>query len=105
VLTTAIRPLNKNFIARWPRQFRAGTGLLGWLVAKLHSRSRLEFRLLLVERIHLAPRQSLSLVEADGQRLLIATSADGAPVFYPLASPRRARTSIPKNMTLAESGK
>jgi hypothetical protein len=38
----------------------------------------------LLERITLAPRQSLSLVEADGRRFLIATSADGAPAFYAL---------------------
>lgn len=44
------------------------------------SRSRLE----LVERISLAPRQSLALVEADGRLLLVATSADGGPAFYPL---------------------
>jgi hypothetical protein len=41
-------------------------------------------RLELVERIALAPRQSLSLVEADGRLLLVATSAEGGPAFYPL---------------------
>jgi hypothetical protein len=38
-----------------------------------------------VERITLAPRQSLALIEASGQRLLIATSADGTPAFYPIS--------------------
>ena len=32
----------------------------------------------------LAPRQSLALVEAEGRRFLVATSAEGAPAFYPL---------------------
>jgi len=41
-------------------------------------------RMALLERITLGPRQALLLVEADGVRLLVATSADGAPAFYPL---------------------
>jgi hypothetical protein len=45
----------------------------------------------MVERICLAPRQTLSLVEADGQKFLIATSPEGAPAFYPLSSPVRYR--------------
>jgi hypothetical protein len=38
----------------------------------------------LVERITLAPRQSLALIEAEGRRILVATSAEGRPAFYPL---------------------
>jgi hypothetical protein len=38
----------------------------------------------LVERIALAPRQSLALVEAEGRRFLVATSPEGAPAFYAL---------------------
>ena len=41
----------------------------------------------LLERINLAPRQSLALVEADGRRLLVATSPEGAPTFYALDGP------------------
>lgn len=41
-------------------------------------------RLALVERIALAPRQSLALVKAEGRLLLVATSAEGGPAFYPL---------------------
>jgi hypothetical protein len=41
-------------------------------------------RLALVERISLAPRQSLALVEAEGRLLLVATSAEGGSAFYPL---------------------
>jgi hypothetical protein len=41
-------------------------------------------RLELLERITLAPRQSLALVEAEGRRFLVATSMDGGPAFYPL---------------------
>ena len=47
-----------------------------------HARPRPSLALL--ERITLAPRQSLALVEAEGRRFLIATSAEGAPAFYAL---------------------
>jgi flagellar biogenesis protein FliO len=43
-------------------------------------------RLAVIERVALGPRQSLMLVEAEGVHLLVATSADGAPAFYPLPS-------------------
>lgn len=78
------------------RQTAAVGGLAGWLLERL----RLGFgrglrrglgrgaqrapRLALVERIALAPRQQLALVEAEGRRLLVATSPDGAPTFYAL---------------------
>jgi hypothetical protein len=41
-------------------------------------------RLALLDRITLAPRQSLALVEAEGRRILVATSVESGPVFYPL---------------------
>ena len=50
-----------------------------------------------MERIALAPRQSLALVEAEGRRFLVATSPEGAPAFYALderARPRTARGSL-----------
>jgi hypothetical protein len=59
-------------------------GLAGWLMAKLRPRPRAERRLALLERIALAPRQSLALVEAEGRKILVATSAEGGPAFYPL---------------------
>ena len=59
-------------------------GWAGWLLRGLKSTGRREPKLQLLERITLAPRQSLALVEADGRRLLVATSADGGPAFYAL---------------------
>jgi hypothetical protein len=41
-------------------------------------------RMALVERITLGPRQNLALVEADGKRFLVATSAEGGPAFLAL---------------------
>jgi hypothetical protein len=66
-----------------------GNGLAGWLLGRLHGRRRPEPRLTLLERITLAPRQSLALVEAEGRRFLVATSADGGPAFYALDSEAR----------------
>jgi flagellar biogenesis protein FliO len=69
-------------------------GLAGWLTRKLRGKRRTQPRLALVERITLAPRQSLSLVEAEGRRILVATSADGGSAFYALdetAGPGNAR--------------
>ncbi len=59
-------------------------GLAGWLLARWRNREQARPRLRLVERITLAPRQSLALVEAEGRRILIATSPEGGPAFYPL---------------------
>ena len=64
-------------------------GLTGWLVERIarltRSRTRRAApRLALVERIALAPRQSLARVAAEGRRILVATSAEGASAFFPL---------------------
>jgi flagellar biogenesis protein FliO len=59
-------------------------GLANWLLGRLHRDPRPRPRLAVLERITLAPRQSVALIEAEGRRLLIATSADGAPAFYAL---------------------
>lgn len=65
-------------------------GMAGWVVARLRKRKGTAPRLALVERIALAPRQSLALVEAEGRRFLVATSAEGGPAFYALDERQRA---------------
>jgi hypothetical protein len=60
------------------------SGLGAWLLGRLRGRRRAQPRLALLERITLAPRQSLALIEAEGRRILVATSAEGGPAFYPL---------------------
>ena len=67
----------------YEKTFAVG-GLAGWLLSRLRARGRRQPRLELVERIALAPRQSLALVEAEGRRFLVATSPEGAPTFYAL---------------------
>ena len=68
-------------------------GVTGWalgrLIEKLRRGERRQPRLALVERIALAPRQSLALVEAEGHRILVATSAEGGPAFYALDQSER----------------
>ncbi len=59
-------------------------GWAGWVLRKMRGAERRRARLELLERITLAPRQSLVLVEADGRRFLVASSAEGSPSFYPL---------------------
>lgn len=71
---------------------KAPGGLAGWLLAWLQGQKRSRPSLELVERITLAPRQTLALVEAEGRRLLIATSADGAPAFFALDGKGGTRT-------------
>ncbi len=71
--------------------------LLAPLRSRLHKRERPQPRLALLERVALAPRQSLALVEAEGHRFLVATSTEGGPVIYALDSPDRpARSRSPR---------
>jgi|WetSurMetagenome_2_1015567.scaffolds.fasta_scaffold809056_2 flagellar biogenesis protein FliO len=59
-------------------------GLAIWLLDRLRRSLPPQPRLALVERITLAPRHSLALVEAEGRRFLVATSQDSGPAFYAL---------------------
>jgi flagellar biogenesis protein FliO len=59
-------------------------GLAGWLLGRLKATRRPKPRLELLERIALAPKQSLALIEAEGRRFLVATSPEGGPAFYAL---------------------
>ena len=73
------------------RGFMERGGLASWLLKTFLARAQRKggprkSRLALVDRISLAPRQSLALVEAEGRRFLVATSQDAGPTFYPLDS-------------------
>src|SRR5580704_11767275 len=59
-------------------------GLAGWMLKRLRVVRRAPPRLAVLERIALAPRQSLALIEAEGRRFLVATSPEGTPAFYAL---------------------
>lgn len=59
-------------------------GWAGWLLGRLLGGAKEPRRLEVLERMTLAPRQSLALVEADGRRFLVASASDGAANFYPL---------------------
>lgn len=58
--------------------------MLGWLRSLLPVRPESAPRLQVLERITLAPRHTLALVESEGRRFLIATSPEGTPVFHSL---------------------
>lgn len=80
---------------RKPMELRSpGSGLAGWLLQQVRQRlkatAQAEPKLALIERITLAPRQSLALVEAEGRRFLVASSSESGPVFYALDGPREA---------------
>ena len=81
-------------------QSAAAGGLAGWLLDRFaRPRRRSGPRLELVARIALGPRQSLALIDAEGTRLLVATSAEGSPAFYrlhgrPAGADRRAAGRI-----------
>jgi hypothetical protein len=91
---------------------RAGVGgFAGWLFRHfvgrlrggLQARRGRAPRLAVVERISLAPRQTLALVEAEGRRFLVATSAEGTPAFYPLDEPGRPSEPV-RRPDLAQPG-
>jgi flagellar biogenesis protein FliO len=77
-------------------------GVAGWMLKRLHVVRRLPPRLAVLERISLAPRQSLALVEAEGRRFLVATSAEGTPAFYALDEPARRTAQRPKARSTAD---
>lgn len=64
-------------------------GLAGWFLRKMRGTVLPRKKLVLVERITIGPRQSVALVEAEGQRILVAMSAEGAPAFLPLLGANR----------------
>jgi flagellar biogenesis protein FliO len=76
---------------RFKRAMLERGGLAGWLLSFLRNRTGTHEsrhpRLELLERITLAPRQSLVLVEAEGRRFLVATSMDGGSAFHALDEP------------------
>ena len=67
------------------------TGLAGWLLARFNRQQRPQPRLELIEKIALAPRQSLALVEVEGKKFLVACSADSTPAFLEIAAGARVR--------------
>lgn len=84
-------------------------GFAAWLMSRLQSgathRERSKKRLALLDRISLAPRQSLALIEAEGRRFLVGTSADGGPVFYALDGAVQSPTGLARVRALKSAGR
>lgn len=62
------------------------SGVVKWFLERLRHTAHAAPKLIVVERVSLAPRQLLALVETDGQRLLVATSPEGSARFCRLNS-------------------
>lgn len=73
---------------------RSLSNLFGRILRQTGRKRAVERRLALIERISLTQHQTLALVEADGRRLLVATSPDGAPAFFSLEQPQIGNGSI-----------
>jgi hypothetical protein len=56
-------------------------------------------RLALLERVSLAPRQSLALVEAEGRKFLVATSHETGTTFYALGDVPRSPVARAKRVS------
>jgi len=82
-----------------------GEKLLGWLRGRLQGTGRAPARLALLERITIAPRQSLALVEAEGRRFLVATSPEGGPAFYALDQQAGNVTSVRSTGPVRSAGR
>jgi flagellar biogenesis protein FliO len=76
-------------------------GVVGWLLDRLQRSAIQKPRLTLVDRINLAPRQTVALIEADGERLLVASSPEGAPAFHQLRSCASRTSKIPLQGTVS----
>lgn len=69
-------------------------GVTGWILGRLDARRKPQPRLAVLERIALAPRQSLLLVEAEGRRFLVAIAPEGAPAIFPLDERTEAQSTV-----------
>jgi len=88
-------------------------GLTSWILNRWQTFAAPAPQLEVVERISLGPRHAVALIRAEGQLVLVATSADGATSFLPLHSSQEApsdqsltmpeRTSTPAIPTLPAS--
>jgi hypothetical protein len=63
---------------------RLGSGLIARLLRGWQVSAERPARLALIARIELGARQTVALIEAEGERLLVASSADGGVSFFPL---------------------
>ena len=59
-------------------------GVWSSISERLHRRCGASSRLALVEKISVAPRQSVALIEVDGEKLLVGLSPAESPRFFQL---------------------
>jgi hypothetical protein len=71
-----------------------GMGLATWIAQRWKDSMAHSPRLSVLARVPLGPRHSVALLEADGTRLLVATSSDGVSTFFPLRKPEASGTAV-----------
>lgn len=72
----------KRFVLNW----RAWTSAVS---ERLHRGRAVAPRLAVLERVNIAPRQSVALIEVEGEKLLVGASQDGSPTFFRLGAEHR----------------
>ena len=77
---------------RAERRAASWRGVKAWIYERIHRRAGGRSRLAVVEKICFAPRQTLSLIEVDGEMVLVGASQDGSPQFLRLTRSSRSRT-------------
>jgi flagellar biogenesis protein FliO len=89
---------------------RSDGTLLNWrgvtaaIFARLHRSGTEMPRLAVLGRVNIAPKQSVALIEVEGERLLVGTSQDRAPRLFRLSArhqDRQAPEEIPLEGTVA----
>ncbi len=69
------------------RRLKAWGGKISaWWAQRLRQSDGVPARLVALTRLTLGPRQALTLIEVDGVRILVGTSADASPTFLQLSS-------------------
>ena len=71
------------------RTFAGWREVLTSVSARLYRRESAVSRLAILERITVGPKQTVTLIEVEGEKVLVGTSQEGAPQFLRLKAARR----------------
>lgn len=91
----------RNHFDRTPLNWR---GVTAAIIARLRRGGTEMPRLAVLGRVNIASKQSVALIEVEGERLLVGTSQEGAPRFFRLSArrpDRQAPEEIPLEGTVA----
>lgn len=92
---------NATGVNRMTDATRSWRGMWNSIFERLQRRCSASSRLALVEKISVAPRQSVALIEVDGEKLLVGLSPVESPRFFRLKGEQSRRcTEIYKAIPL-----